>query len=439
MNFDLNIENYDKDELIQMFELPENFNKSIVDDKESKLRENILNNREINKDTIEKTLIFLMKAKQIILYDKLDDKFDNKLDNKNKQEEKYIDSYNLTNTILDSVSPYEHPVQLNFPDPKDKLKLSNIYPGTINSLQRRLLTKTLVIDSRFRDNYNSTLSTNYNIVIPANFNNVISMSMTSIIIPSTYYIISDTLCNNFFTLTVSAEGGTPPTETAIIIIPNGNYDQFTLITAINTQLQSYDPSSPIYNVEFSVNGSNGTNDATKQLVGTMQTMVGPSTTVTPGITITSIDLNFQNNIDNTIDTNTPLQLKLGWILGFRNSYYTNNLNYISEAPIDIFGPRYVYLVLDDYNNSVNKNVYGLLNSSIAANNILSIIPISLVQAFTLYIDTSLTSSKSIPREYLGPVNLKNFSIQLVDEYSRIIDLNNMDWSFTLEITCVYDF
>jgi hypothetical protein len=439
MNFDLNIENYDRDELIQMFELPNNFNKNIVDDKEGKLRENILNNRELNKDTIDKTLNFLIKAKQIILYDKYDES-----NNKNKPEEKYVDAYNLKNTILDNVSPYEHPVQLYYPNPKDELKLSNIHPGTINSLKRRLLTKTLVIDSRFRDNYNSTLSTNYNITIPANFNNVISMVMTSIIIPSTYYIISDKLCNNFFTLTVCAVGANPPIETAVIIIPNGNYDQFTLINAINTELQKYSTLSPIYNVEFTVNGANGLNDATKQLVGTMQTMVGPKTSgttppITPGITITSIDLNFQYNIDNTIDTNTALQLKLGWILGFRNSYYTNSLNYISEAPIDIFGPRYLYLVLDDYNNSVNKNIYGLLNSSISANNILSVIPISNTKAFTLYIDNLLSSAKCIQREYLGPVNLKNFNIQLVDEYSRVIDLNDMDWSFNLEITCIYDF
>jgi hypothetical protein len=433
MNFDLNIENYDRDELIQMFELPNNFNKSIVDDKEAKLRENILNNRELNKDTIDKTLNFLIKAKQLILYNKYDES-----NNKNKPEEKYVDAYNLKNTILNNGSSYEHPVQLNYPNPKDELKLIDVHPGTINSLKRRLLTKTLVIDSRFRDNYNSTLSTNYNITIPANFNNVISMTMTSIIIPSTYYIISDKLCNNFFTLTVSAEGATPQIETAVIIIPNGNYDQFTLINAINTELQKYSTSSPIYNIEFSVNGSNGLNNYSKQLVGTMQTMVGPNTSGTPGITITSIDLNFQNNIDNTVDT-TSLQLKLGWILGFRNSYYTNDLNYISEASIDVFGPRYVYLVLDDYNNSVNKNIYALLNSSIAVNNILSIIPISFVQVFTLYIDNLLSSSKCIPREYLGPVNLKNFNIQLVDEYSRVIDLNNMDWSFTLEITCVYDF
>ena len=88
MNFDLNIENYTRDELIQMFELPNNFDKNIVDIKESKLREGIINNKEINKDTQIKTLNFLLKAKNIIL-----NEYANKPNG--KLQEKIEDFYNL--------------------------------------------------------------------------------------------------------------------------------------------------------------------------------------------------------------------------------------------------------------------------------------------------------------------------------------------------------
>jgi hypothetical protein len=44
MSFDLNINNYTRDELIQMFELPSNFDKNILEIKEVKLRESINNN-----------------------------------------------------------------------------------------------------------------------------------------------------------------------------------------------------------------------------------------------------------------------------------------------------------------------------------------------------------------------------------------------------------
>ena len=67
MNFDLNIENYTGGELIEMFELPSNFDKNILEKKESKLIESIMNNKEINKETKVETIDFLTKAKNIIL------------------------------------------------------------------------------------------------------------------------------------------------------------------------------------------------------------------------------------------------------------------------------------------------------------------------------------------------------------------------------------
>ena len=47
MNFDLDIENYTRNELIEMFELPSNFDKNIVEIKESKLKDSILKNYQI--------------------------------------------------------------------------------------------------------------------------------------------------------------------------------------------------------------------------------------------------------------------------------------------------------------------------------------------------------------------------------------------------------
>jgi hypothetical protein len=43
-----------------------------------------------------------------------------------------------------------------------------------------------------------------------------------------------------------------------------------------------------------------------------------------------------------------------------------------------------------------------------------------------------------PREYLGPVNIQILNVQLLDEYGRILYLNNMDYSFALKMTVVYD-
>ena len=44
----------------------------------------------------------------------------------------------------------------------------------------------------------------------------------------------------------------------------------------------------------------------------------------------------------------------------------------------------------------------------------------------------------VSRKYLGPVNIKKLKLSVVDEFGRIIDLNNLDWSCTLKFTYLYD-
>ena len=45
---------------------------------------------------------------------------------------------------------------------------------------------------------------------------------------------------------------------------------------------------------------------------------------------------------------------------------------------------------------------------------------------------------STAREYFGPINLQNMTVQLLDDYGRNLDLNNMDFSFCLTLTTGYD-
>ena len=45
---------------------------------------------------------------------------------------------------------------------------------------------------------------------------------------------------------------------------------------------------------------------------------------------------------------------------------------------------------------------------------------------------------STPRQYFGPVDIQKLQIQLLDEYGRILNLNNMDYSFCLTFQTIYD-
>ena len=410
MNFDLDIKNYNRDELIEMFDLPANFDRNIIEIKETRLKDSIINNKEINKETQVKTLNFLMKAKNIILND-------SPKQNKGGLQEKIEDFYNSTYELKSSKleDKQEHMVQVRPEKPYLSSFPSEFFPGVINPIKKRTIRKNLNIDTKFRDNYYTSSASNFNFTLPTNFNDVLQMQLSAIELPTTFYVVSKQYGNNFFSITVDAS------DQVVINIPDGNYDQKTIMDVINHQLNL----SGISNVVFTINLTNGT-------TGSGQTLVGFSDSTTH----TKLEINFQADRYGVPDRNTPLPLKFGWALGFRNGIYTNNLNYVSEGVVDITGPKYFFLVVDDYNNSVNNNFFSAFNSSVLNKNILARISLQ-SQTFNILEQNNLNLIAT-PREYFGPVNIQTMNIQLLDEYGRVVDLNNMDYSFCMTLTTVYD-
>jgi hypothetical protein len=423
MSFNLNVENYTKEELIEMFDLPTNFDRNILEIKESKLKDSIMNNKQINKETIVKTINFLTKAKNIILNEQ---KPQNK-ELQQKIQDFYNSSYELKSSKLDD--PTEHMIQLRDEKPYLSSYPSEFFPGVINPIKKRTIKKNLNIDTRFRDNYYSTSSTNFNIHLPTNFDNVVQIQLTCIELPTTYYTVSKQYGNNFFTINVVDSDGV--SNEKIINIQNGNYSQQDIMTYINAQLTSL--GAPFSYVSFQINLLNAQNGSGQTIVGPINQSLNP---------VSSIELNFQNDNFGTPDYNTSLPLKFGWLLGFRNGIYTGNLNYVSEGIVDLYGPRYFYLVVDDYNNNVNNNFYSAFNSSILNKNILARISLMPSQSLSYnsinILEQNNLNLVSTPREYFGPVNLQTMTVQLLDEYGRIVNLNNMDFSFCMTLTTVYD-
>jgi len=411
MNFDLNINNYTRRELIQMFDLPENFNKTIVETTETKLKDGIINNPDIGQDIRVRTMNFLIKAKNIIL-NQDPENVNNPSSNLHKEK------FELSPTKLDGNT--DRDIQVRKETPYFDSHPSEYFAGAINPLKKRIVKKNLNIDSKFRDNYFSNLSSNFNFNLPMNMNNVVQMQLSAIELPTTYYAISKQIGNNFFTITVNG------TTTTTINLPTGNYTQTTIMDAINYQL-SLATDASFSEVVFAINLENGS--------GSGQTMVGlaPSSS-----SITEFELNFQTDNKGNKDPNTPMPLKLGWLLGFRNGFYTNNLNYVSEGIVDVSGPKYLFLVVDDYNNNVNNSFYSAFNSSLLNKNILARISLTSPHNSFSTLQQNNLNIVTTPREYFGPVNIQTLNIQLLDEYGRIIDLNNMDFSLCLNLNVVYD-
>ena len=51
-------------------------------------------------------------------------------------------------------------------------------------------------------------------------------------------------------------------------------------------------------------------------------------------------------------------------------------------------------------------------------------------------DNSVSFTKT--RQFTGPIDLRKIKISLLDQFGKLIDLNNMDYSFTLQLESLYE-
>jgi hypothetical protein len=418
MSFDLNINSYTKNELLDLFDLPPHYDKYNVEVKENKLKDNIIKSDLINEEIKIKTINFLFKVKNILLNDIGEKCSDN--NNESIQgivKNLYNSSYELKPVALED--PSEHMIQIKKKNPYLSSFPSEYVPGVINPLKKKVIKKVLNIDTRFRNNYYSSPSTNFNVNLPILINNVLAMQLSSIELPTTYYAISKQFGNNFFSVIIND-------VSQVVSVSDGNYNKEGIISAINNALTNLGGDFQYVYFFININTTDNTN-------GSGQMMVGLKSSVPSSF---NFELNFQANRFGIDDRNTPLPLKFGWMLGFRNGVYVNNQNYVSEGIVDLSGPKYLFLVVDDFNNNTNNGYYSAFNSSLLNKSILA--RISLTSSVFSIFNENNYNIVTTPREYFGPVNIQTLNIQLLDEYGRVLELNNMDYSFSLNLTVVYD-
>jgi hypothetical protein len=399
-DFNFNITIYTIKELEEVFELPNNYDETSIVGQEVKLRQNIMNNKEIGGNLKIQMLDFIHKIKN-----KLVEHCKHKFSNSSE----LVEDTNK-NIIKHPTTPYSQ----SFP--------SEFYQGTINPLNKRILRQNINIDTRFRDNYYGTMSSNFHLDLPIKLSQVVSLQLTALELPNTLYIISQVFGNNFFVLEIL---GIAP---LIVTIPDGNYDYLALQDYINNFLST--APGNYSDIQFlsdanTPGGSGPTGGSGRMVVG-----------LKAGSAITEFSINFLTDANGNEDRQTPLPLKIGWLMGFRLGYYVNNVTYVSEGIINLLGPRYIYLVVDDFNNNVLDGFYGAFTSSILNKNILA--RISLQDTVFNYLSKDNYNLISGPRQYFGPVDIQKLQIQLLDEYGRVLNLNNMDYSFCLTFQTVYN-
>ena len=201
-NFDLNIKNYTTKELEELFELPLNYDESIVEIHETKMRQNILSDKSILSSTKNNTMSFIGDVKKVLISYIKDKKPFGGLDNLAKT---YQNVYNLDKSLQksDTINSGSTNIIKQPNTPYGQSMPSEFYQGTINPLNKRILRQNINIDTRFRENYYTSNASNFHVNLPIRLTQVVSLQLSAMEMPTTFYVISKVFGNNFFVLEIS--------------------------------------------------------------------------------------------------------------------------------------------------------------------------------------------------------------------------------------------
>nr|QFG74874.1 MAG: hypothetical protein [Megaviridae environmental sample] len=457
MSFDLNIENYNKEDLENLLSLENPYK-----------REDVISKCNILKSNLQQT-------------------------NDNPEVDSKIQSFlNLANEKLCSFL-YDNNQSLSvvtYADDPERMK------GTINPLYKRKVNKLLTIDTKFRTHFNE-LSTNFKFDLPMRFKNIYEIGLQSIEFSSSlkdvfqsskiypninnyYYSLSTanlttyntaidglkTLFDTKISELINENSCLDITDEVICDLKRTNTDLKTKIEQVKTAakfekiyVNPEDPSQTINNCDepntdktYLFNIANGDvnitgTDNINYFNISNTNKITTFNDISTDVSIISFGYDSYLDYDDThrelieclfkneyISDHTPLQLKLGWLLGYRKKMYsiTDVSSPKSEAMFTGNSNNYLYLSVDDFNNNVSDGYFSAFNSSILNKNILSRIALSSIG------NDLITSFTRIPRSYFGPVDLEKLHIQLLDEYGKPVYLQNMDYSFALNLTEIYN-
>ena len=245
--------------------------------------------------------------------------------------------------------------------------------GQMNPNLKNVNTRLVNIDSQFRQNsypaksgllfsqivtpHTSTYSsTDFTVDLTDTLNNVLSLKLYSVTIPYSWYNIDSTNGNSCFILICS---GNPYK----IVIPSGNYladsenDENNIFSVINsTIMENNNPVSEC--IEFSYDILTGKTKI-KANVDVEIIWYSPSDEIQQKYPA----------CDSTCGIGSKANSNLGFTLGFRDIQTTieSSKSVLSDSVINLYGPRYLLLVVDDYNqNHLNKGLVSIQDTETVA-------------------------------------------------------------------------
>lgn len=116
------------------------------------------------------------------------------------------------------------------------VKMVEFSRDKLNPLLKETISKTVSIDSQYRENKKS-VSTHFTLSLSEPLRNVVSLKLYSYQIPYTWYTVNNSFGGNFFLIKGNADGINNGNHDYTVSIKSGNYTPANLVTAINNSIQ----------------------------------------------------------------------------------------------------------------------------------------------------------------------------------------------------------
>ena len=305
----------------------------------------------------------------------------------------------------------------HMPTKREKLGINETFQvpvtqGTLNPNLKNTVTRLVNVDSQYRqiitpyseNPLGPASPTNYTFDLTENLTNVLSIKLNSVQIPYTWYSIDVSSGTNVLFHRAVTIPPTTPNQYTAYTVPPGNYTP--------SQLQAYMSVDLSFNNYFDIsfNPINGKMKIAAIMAKREILFFDPTYHIDYNTTTLQLGTTAQD-VNNAI-TASKVNSNLGWLMGYRGTNIpavagvsSNTIIYqfdynaptpltyvTAEALADTYGPKYLILVLDDYNqNHLNK---GLV--TIAANDTKLSIPSYFTPGTNIDLPSSYFVSGGIP-------------------------------------------
>jgi hypothetical protein len=217
---------------------------------------------------------------------------------------------------------------------------------SLNPTLKNISERFINLDSQFRQSDDP--ATDYSLDLSDHLKDVLSLRLYSFQIPVTWYNVDVAYHTTCFWICDKVSG-----INVLVNIDPGNYSAADLTSAISAKLAAIGFTSlPSPSVSY----NNQTGKITINLYGARYTNPINSAEifiVTEATNITFFDFTSQLTCETScVNQGSFINQSLGWIMGFRSNIETVTPNGITgQAIVDLIGPRYLILVIDDYNQN----------------------------------------------------------------------------------------